>query len=102
LGRRTGDFAQRLCAKVSGAGCVGVEVDSAGRQVATARKGGLIDTAGVRLRKGLRCGLTRRDVGDLGVPRRAGVGVGNVRRVIGCTHAPSHRGASAAPSPRQY
>ncbi len=89
MGQRTGDFAERLCARGSGAGRAGVEVDCAGVQVAPARKVKQRETVIVSLPDGRRRGSTRRDVGDLGGARRAGSGVGSAENVTGCTACPS-------------
>ncbi len=93
MGRRTGESAQRLCARGSGAGWVGVDEDkrypgvAVALEVAPARKEGRRDNAGATEHppEERRRGLARRQVADLGGARRAGVGVGIVHRVWGCT-----------------
>jgi hypothetical protein len=92
------ESAQRLCNRVSGAGRVEVEVDLAriaGVEEAAARAGYVRFTLTVRLPDGRRRALTRRLRQDLGVPRRAGVGVGRAENVIGCTRMSKRACASA-------
>ena len=93
--QRTGAEAQRLRVRGSGAVRVGVVVDdlrgAAKEQEAAARVEVLRHRpTTVRLREGLRCGLARRGVGDLGGARRTGGGVGRAENVAGCTRMRMH------------
>jgi hypothetical protein len=104
--RRRTESAQRLGVNERGAGRVGVEVDFAGIaavEEAAARAGNVRFTCTVRLPDGRRRGLTCRSNEDLGVPRRAGIGVGRAENVLGCTRtracASTHRVVVECPPP---
>jgi hypothetical protein len=104
LERRTGGFAHRPCARVSGAG-LAVEVDCwkvAVAEVAPAWNGSSREVTTERVSEGLRRFFARLLRRDLGVPRPADVGAGSVENVIGCTRMRMRTCVCGTPVPSEY